>query len=150
MREKPNWLNKGDIGYLIDDNHVNGPFFYNVIFPDGDYKGTFCLYSTGMTKKQTMVDILPDWERDQEAESFGYGISSFEELYNAKYSKINDVFYINFLFYSDILLYEKNTKYCLYKTWFSKDKKLLTKLWTFIKNKQINDLKRKFGDNYDC
>lgn len=146
--DKPNWLNKGDVGYLIDDNHVNGPFFYNVIYPDGDFKGTFCLYSTAMTKAETMVDILPAWEQEIEAEKYSGSSLSFEELYKGKYSKINNVFYKNLTFYSDILLYEKTTKYCLYQKWFSKDKKLLTKLWNFIKNKEINNIKKKFGDNY--
>lgn len=149
MMDKPNWLNVGDIGYIIDDNHVDGPFLYNVIYPNSDFKGTFCLYSTAMTEEQTMIDILPDWKQAQEAEEYGYDCPSFEELYEAKYSKINNVFYKNLTFYGDILLYEKNIKYCPYKTWFSKDKKVITKLWNFIKNKKINDIKRKFGENND-
>lgn len=150
MIDKPSWLNKGDIGYLIDDNHVNGPFFYNVIYPDRDYKGAFCLFLSAMTQEQTMVDILTDWNKAKANEEYGYPAPSFEELYEAKYSKINDLFYKNIIFYSNIVLYEKNIEHCPFKIWFSKDKKLLTKLWDFIKNKKINDVKRKFGDNYDC
>lgn len=148
--DKPNWLNVGDIGYIIDDNHVDGPFLYNVIYPDDDFEGTFCLYPSAMIKEQTMIDILPDWEEAKANEEYGYVAPLFEELYKNKYSEINNVFYKNLTFYGDILLYKKNTKYYLYKIWFSKDKKLITKLWNFILNKKISDIKRKFGDNYDC
>ncbi len=147
--DKLNWLKAGDIGYIIHDNHVEGPFIYNVIYPDEDSAGYFCLYSTAMTKEQTMVDILPDLKQAEEDEKYGHGKASFEDLYMNKYSEINNVFYKKLYFYGDILLYKKNTKYCSYKTWFSKDKKLITKLWNFLKNKEINNIKKKFGDNYD-
>lgn len=144
--DKPNWLNKGDVGYLINDNHVDGPFLFKVIYPDGDYKGTYCLYSSAMTKEQTMIDILPDLEKSIEVEKYNGISTSFEELYKEKYSEINNVFYKNLTFYRDILLFEK-TNYCPYKLWFSKDKKLIMELWEFLKNKEINDIRVKFDGN---
>lgn len=48
--DKLNWLKAGDIGYIIDTNHVEGPFIYHVIYPEEDYAGNFCLYSTAMTE----------------------------------------------------------------------------------------------------
>ena len=78
MREKPDFLNYKDVGYLISDNHVNGPFLYHVIYPNREYKGTFCLYDTAMTQKETMIDILPDLNHNNYMEECGCGAVTFE------------------------------------------------------------------------
>ncbi len=143
-------IKKEDIGWIVDDNHVDGPFYYHVIYPDGDYKQTFCLIDNPMSKKETMVDILPDWEDELENERDGYDSANFKGLYKKKYTKIKEVFYTNLVFYGDVLLYKNKTKYEKYKIWFCKEKKLAQKLLNIIKNKEIRKINVKFEKELKC